>query len=317
MPEQKAMSEQTAGADAREAIKRAVAGELDALFAKRLEAGLYLVATPIGHLGDMSLRALAVLAQADAVYCEDTRVSQMLMSRYGLRRRLRVYHEHSSAEGRAAILRTLDSGAAIALISDAGTPAISDPGFKLVRDAVDDGHRVIPIPGPAALTASVTASGLPTDQFLFAGFLPPKQAQRRKHLEELAALPFTLCFYESPHRLAACLADMAEMLGRDRPAAIGRELTKRFEEFVRGPLEDLVAWSSAAPVRGEVVIVVGPRPDTSATVTDQTISELLAAQDGTLSASRAAKRVAEELGVPKSRVYAIGLQNKRGGSCSD
>jgi len=296
---------------AADALKRAVGSELDALLARRLDAGLYLVATPIGHLGDMSLRALAVLAKADHVYCEDTRVSQILTSRYGISRRLRAYHEHSDAGDRAAIVREMDDGRSVALISDAGTPAVSDPGFKLVRDAITAGHKVFPIPGPAAFVAAVTASGLPTDQFLFAGFLPHKQVQRRKQIEALARLPMTLCFYESPHRAGASLADMADALGGNRPAAIARELTKRYEEIVRGSLAELVEWSRSAVVRGEIAIIVGPYAATSSkAVTDEDIAARLAEEDPALSASQAAKRVAEELGVPKSRVYGVGLKSR-------
>jgi 16S rRNA (cytidine1402-2'-O)-methyltransferase len=294
-----------------DALKRAVDAELDTLLARQLDAGLYLVATPIGHLGDVSLRALAVLVKADHVYCEDTRVSQILTTRYGISRRLRAYHEHSDADDRAAIIREIDDGRSVALISDAGTPAVSDPGFKLVRDAITGGHRVFPVPGPAAFVAAVTASGLPTDQFLFAGFLPQKQIQRRKQIQALAQMPVTLCFYESPHRVGASLADMAKALGGNRPAAIARELTKRYEEIVRGSLEELVEWSQSAVVRGEIAIIVGPYASASSEpVTDEEIAERLAKADPALSASQAAKRVAEELGVPKSRVYGVGLKSR-------
>lgn len=301
--------------DASERLKRAVVAELDLLCARRLEPGLYLVATPIGHLGDATLRALSTLLLADAVYCEDTRVSQTLTSRFGITRRLSTYHEHSATALRSEIVDQIAAGRSVALISDAGTPAISDPGFKLVREVVGAGHRVVPVPGPAAFVAALTSSGLPTDQFHFAGFVPAKQSQRLKFFEALAGLTCSICFYESPHRVAASLHDMASALGGNRPGCVARELTKKYEELVRGPLAELADWAQTATVRGEIAIVVGPPPAEMTEVSDEAIAERLRALGDGISPSRAAKQVADALGVPKARVYAIGLQSKRGGTC--
>jgi 16S rRNA (cytidine1402-2'-O)-methyltransferase len=292
----------------------AVADTLDGLLAAPIAPALYLIATPIGHLGDISLRALALIARLDAVYCEDTRMSQKLLSRFGIDRRLRIYHEHSDADDRAAILAVLSEGRSVGLISDAGTPGISDPGYKLIRAAVAAGHRVVPVPGPSALVAAVTASGLPTDRFLFAGFLAPKAAQRRQQLEALRGLACTLVFYESPHRLAATLGDMAEVFGAERSSAIGRELTKKFEEIVRGSLGELVDWSGAAAIRGEVAIVVGGAEASAGSISDDVIAARLARELAAASPSQAAKRVAVALGVDRARVYAVGLKSKRGQS---
>ncbi|MCB1509381.1 MAG: 16S rRNA (cytidine(1402)-2'-O)-methyltransferase [Hyphomicrobiaceae bacterium] len=294
-----------------EIVKRAVSQEVDQHLAQPLGSGLYLVATPIGNLGDMSLRAIAVLARADRVYCEDTRVSQTLFARFGISRKLRSYHEHSPEAVRVEILEALNSGSSVALISDAGTPAISDPGFKLVRDASAAGNAVVAIPGPSAAIAAAVVSGLPVDRFVFLGFLPQKAAARRKSLEESSALPFTLIFYESPHRLEAALDDMAGTLG-DRPAAVARELTKRYEEVVRGTLPELSNWSKGATVRGEIAIVVGPPPAGTTEPDDEVIAEHYARALETASPSRAARQVADALGVPKARVYALGLKTKRG-----
>lgn len=293
------------------ATTRAVGRELEQLLRTPPAAALYLVATPIGHLGDMSLRAIAILARADLVYCEDTRTSRVLFQRFGISRSLRSYHEHSPPAVRDEILAALGRGRSVALISDAGMPGVSDPGFKLVRAAVDAGYTVFPVPGPSAFVAAVVASGLPTDQFLFAGFLPQKSGARQRTLAGLRELPFTLVFYESPHRVAEVLVDMAETFG-PRPAVVAREITKRFEEMRRGSLDELAAWAAAAPVRGEVAIVVGPPSNDAGDVTDEIIAERLSIELETASPSQAAKRVAEALGVPKARVYGVGLSVKRG-----
>lgn len=295
-------------------LKQAVAGALDDLLAARIEPALYLIATPIGNLGDVTLRALALIARLDEVYCEDTRVSQKLTSRFGIGRHLKSYHEHSDAEDRAAILEALADGRSVGLISDAGTPGISDPGFKLVRDAAAGGHTVVPVPGPSALVAAVTASGMPTDRFLFAGFLAPKTSQRRQQLAALRGIQCTLVFYESPHRVAAALDDMVEVLGSERNCAVGRELTKKFEEIVRGTLADIAAWSKAAAVRGEVALVVGGAEPHATDVSDDIIAARLAEELAAASPSQAAKRVAMALGVDRARVYAVGLKSKRGHS---
>ena len=193
-----------------------------------LSPGLYVVATPIGNLGDVTLRALSILAGADAVLAEDTRVSRKLLDRYGIDTPLSPYHEHNAAEARPRALRRIAEGAALALISDAGTPLISDPGYRLVADAVAQGLAVVAAPGPFAALAALCVAGLPTDRFFFEGFLPPRSAARRERLNALAAVPGTLIFYESPGRIAETLADLAQELG-DRPAAVARELTKLHE----------------------------------------------------------------------------------------
>src|SRR5262245_46395291 len=210
-----------------------------------LEPGLYVVATPIGNLRDITLRALDVLGAANRVYAEDTRVARKLFDAYGLKPRLAAYHEHNAEAARAEILTALEQGESVALISDAGTPLVSDPGFKLARAAIEAGHRVFPIPGASALLAGLVASGLPSDRFLFVGFLPSKQGARRVALAELAEIDATLILYETGPRLADALADMAEALG-PRPAAVARELTKLFEETRRGTLDALAAHYAAA-----------------------------------------------------------------------
>jgi 16S rRNA (cytidine1402-2'-O)-methyltransferase len=232
-----------------------------------LAGGLYLVATPIGHLGDVSLRALEVLAASDAIACEDTRVTRKLADRYGIATPLMPYHDHNAAEMRPKILQRLAGGAAVALVSDAGTPLVSDPGYKLVRAARAAGYTVTAVPGASAVLAALTVAGMPTDQFFFAGFLPPKQGARRTRIADLARIPATLVLFETGPRLAAALADLAAGLGA-REAAICRELTKIHEEVRHGTLPQLAnAYAEAETPRGEIAIVVGPpsgdtqRPD--------------------------------------------------------
>src|SRR5271170_6357629 len=226
----------------------------------RLTPGLHVVATPIGNLGDITLRALAALAGADLIACEDTRVTRKLLDRYGIATPLTPYHDHNAATARPLILRRLADGAAIALVSDAGTPLISDPGYKLVRAAADAGHTVTTLPGASAVLAGLTVAGLPTDQFFFAGFLPPKQAARRTRIAELGRIPATLVVFESGPRLAATLADLAAGLGQSREAALCRELTKLHEEILRGDLATLAQAYAAVAPRGEIVLVIAPPP---------------------------------------------------------
>jgi 16S rRNA (cytidine1402-2'-O)-methyltransferase len=273
-----------------------------------LEAGLYVVATPIGNLRDITLRALDILAAADRVYAEDTRVAMKLMDAYGLKPKLGAYHEHNAEAMRDVILDALGRGESVALISDAGTPLISDPGFKLARAAIEAGHRVFAIPGPSAALAGLVVSGLPTDRFLFAGFLPAKQAARRSALAELANTDATLIFYEAGPRLAESLADMADALGA-RSAAVARELTKLFEETRRAPLGELAAhYASAGAPKGEIVVVVGP-PLPKREVSDESLDAFLA---GVLAqgVKEAASEAARELGVPRKRAYARALELK-------
>jgi 16S rRNA (cytidine1402-2'-O)-methyltransferase len=273
-----------------------------------LEAGLYVVATPIGNLRDVTLRALDVLGAAGRVYAEDTRVARKLLDAYGLKPRLGSYHEHNAAIARAEILAALDAGESVALISDAGTPLVSDPGFKLVRAAIEAGHRVVPIPGASALLAGLVVSGMPTDCFLFAGFLPAKQMARRAALEDLAATEATLVFYETGPRLADSLADMADVLGV-RSAAVARELTKMFEETRRGDLAGLAAhYAEAGAPKGEIVLVIGPPPARAAASDAELDAYLMGVIEHGV--KEAAARAADALGVPRKRAYARALALK-------
>lgn len=281
------------------------AAELTRLLAEPLAPGLYLVATPIGNLTDITLRALAVLSRADVIYCEDTRHSRTLTAHFGITTHLTPYHEHNASRERPKILAQLGGKRSIALISDAGTPLISDPGYKLVRDALDAGHHVESLPGASAALVALTSSGLPTDAFTFAGFLPNKSAARRTRILELAAVPSTLIFYEAPSRIPECLADLAAVLG-PRPAAVARELTKRFETIQRGALDALAIAATELEPRGEYVILVGP--PTSVEVSDQTIEQRLAALMADMTLRDAVKTVSAALDIPKSRVYDIGLK---------
>jgi len=289
------------------ALLRAAHDELALLLAKPLAPGLYLVATPIGHLGDITLRALATLATADVVYCEDTRHSRKLLDRYNLRSTLRAYHEHNASEARPAILAELGRGARVALVSDAGTPLISDPGYKLVRMVLAEGGRVFGIPGASATLTALVASGLPTDCFTFAGFLPVKAGARAERLAQLAAAPGTLVLFEAPGRVAATLAAMTDIYGSVTPAAIGRELTKLHEEMRTGTLAELAAWADADDLRGEVVILVAPLRDGAREVTDAVILAALTAGAGASLRDRV-DAVAASLGAPKKRVYALALK---------
>lgn len=276
-----------------------------------LEAGLYVVSTPIGNLRDVTLRALDVLASVDRVYAEDTRVTIRLLNAYGIKARLSAYHEHSDEAVRTEILAALGRGERVALASDAGTPLISDPGYKLVRAAIAAGHRVIPIPGPSAVLAALAAAGLPTDQFLFAGFAPAKAAARARFIETLADVDATLVLYETGPRLADTLAALAAGLG-DRPAAIARELTKLYEEVRRDRLAGLAqAYANVEPPKGEIVIVIGPpeaRAEASETAIDAALREVL--RSGA-SVKDAAAAVARALGAPRQAVYARALAARR------
>ncbi len=294
-----------AGASRRLA-QRAV-GEFARLDARPLPGGLYIVGTPIGNLADMTLRALHVLAHADVIYCEDTRTSARLLQHYAIRARTLPFHEHNEDAERGRVIERLESGQRVALISDAGTPLIADPGFKLVRACAQKGLPVVAIPGPCALVAALCASGLATDQFTFAGFLPAKQAARRARLLELKGIAGTLVFYEAPQRAAQCLSDMAEVLGA-RQGVVARELTKLHEEIARGPLAELAATFAAREVKGEIVLVAGPAE--AAAASDEDIASRLKVALTSMRLKDAAAAVADALGVPKSRVYDIGLKVK-------
>lgn len=298
-------------AEARHRDTVARAGEVLADLAKRpLQPGLYLVATPIGNLADISLRALSVLARADVIAAEDTRHSKKLLSHFDIAGERTPYHEHNAAKERPRILSRLRAGASVALISDAGTPLISDPGYKLVREALDEGFLVTSIPGPSAPLAALTSAGLPTDTFLFAGFLPPKSGQRRARLEELKSIPATLVFFETATRLAKSLTDMAELLGA-RAAAVARELTKLHETITRGTLDRLAAEISEGSVlKGELVVVIAPPIEDSAGISDEKIVEQLGKALNLESFRDAVRSVSEVLQVPRSRVYELGLSLK-------
>ena len=278
--------------------------------AAALEPGLYLVATPIGNARDITLRALDVLAAADVLAAEDTRRTGRLLAIHGVRRppgRIVSYHDHNGALQRPRLLAVLAEGRSVALVSDAGTPLVADPGYRLVREAASAGYPVRAVPGASALLAALGVGGLPTDRFLFAGFLPPRGPARRRALAELAAVPATLVFYESPRRLAASLADMAAVLGGEREAAVCRELTKRFEEARRGALAALAAGQAEAPdPRGEIVVLAGP-PVAAPPAAGDALDAALAAALGTLSVKDAATTVAAALGLPRRQVYARAL----------
>ncbi len=275
---------------------------------KPLGAGLYLVATPIGHAQDITLRALDCLRQADAVACEDTRVTAKLLARHGIRVPLLSYREHNAERMGPLLLARMRAGAAIALVSDAGTPLVSDPGDRLVRAALAEGLAVTALPGPSAALAALLVSGLPSDRFLFAGFLPSKATARRLALGELAAVPATLIFFEGPSRVGDSLADMAAVLG-NRPAAVARELTKLHEEVRRGTLAALAPqYAAEGPPRGEVAIVVGPAVAPEPPRDDATVARLLTDALGSMSLREATKAVAEATALPRRVVYARALE---------
>lgn len=277
-----------------------------------LAPGLYLVATPIGNLRDITLRALDVLAACDLIVCEDTRVSGKLLQAYAIKGKLLPYNDHNASKQRGAIIENLSSGGRVALISDAGTPLISDPGYKLVRDCLDLGLNVTTLPGANAVLPALQLSGLPSDRFTFAGFLPPKSTARRTWLSTLINAPGTLVMYETGPRLAASLADMQAVLGPDRPAAVVREITKLFEESRRGTLAELVThYQSAEPPRGEIVVVVGA--GVAAVAGEDDIDDMLRTALETLSVRDAAAHVAAATGLAKKPIYerALTLHNEK------
>jgi 16S rRNA (cytidine1402-2'-O)-methyltransferase len=267
----------------------------------RTAPGLHVVATPIGNLGDVTLRALKTLAGADLIACEDTRVTRKLLDRYVIGTPLTPYHDHNAAKVRPMLLRRLAEGAAIALVSDAGTPLVSDPGFKLVRAAQEAGHPVTALPGASATLAALTVAGLPTDQFFFAGFLPPKQAARRARITELGRIPATLVLFETGPRLAETLADLAAALG-PREAAICRELTKLHEEIRRGELMALAQELAGNEPRGEIVVVIAPPPAVAQPSASET-DTLLRAALARVSLKDAVGEVADVTGMPRRELY--------------
>ncbi len=276
-----------------------------AVAARALLPGLHVVATPIGNLGDMTIRALSTLAAADAILAEDTRVARRLTDHYGIRTRIRRFDAHASDQQVEAVLDDLDKGAVLALISDAGTPLLSDPGATLVMQAAGRGIKVYPLPGASALLAALVVAGLPVDRFFFEGFLPPKSGDRKRRLRALAAVPGALVFYEAPHRVRETLADMQAILG-DRPAAAARELTKLYETVVRGPISTVAAHFEQEAPRGEFVLVVGA-PGAVEAAGEADVDGRLRSLIATMSVKDAAAIAAAELGLPKREVYARAL----------
>lgn len=269
--------------------------------ARPVTPGLYLVSTPIGNLGDMTIRGLEILAGADIIACEDTRVSRVLLDRFGIATRPYAYHEHNAERVGPKLMTALEAGKSVALISDAGTPLISDPGYRLSQTAIEAGVPVIPIPGASAPMAALVASGLPSDAFLFAGFLPSKDKARRDRLASFATTEATLMFFESPNRLAASLKSASDVLGVDRPAAVCRELTKAYEEIRRGTLGELAAQYESENVRGEIVLVIGP--GAAPLPSEDDVDALLAKLAADLPAGKAATEAARLTGFPRKDLY--------------
>lgn len=275
---------------------------------RALEPGLYLVATPIGNLRDITLRALDALAAADVIACEDTRVTAKLLAAHAIDTPMTLYHEHNAARARPRLIRRLKEGGRVALVSDAGTPLISDPGFKLVAACREEGIAVTFLPGASAPLAALVLSGLPSDRFLFAGFLPPRSKARRDRLAALAGVDATLVLFESGRRLAAMLADAADLLG-SRPAVVCRELTKLFEEVVPGDLAALAGrYGTEGPPKGEIVIVIGPPPGGREELSDAALDGQLRAALASESLRDAVAAVAQATGLPRRRVYARALR---------
>ncbi len=289
------------------------------LDAPRLVPALYLVATPIGNLSDITLRALETLAGADLIACEDTRITHRLTERYAISAQLTPYHEHNAAIARPKILEKLARGASVALVSDAGTPLISDPGFKLVREACAAGHSVIAVPGPSSVLTALSVAALPTDRFFFEGFLPPKQAARRTRLAELARIDATLVLFESGNRVQGTLADLAEIMG-DRTAAICRELTKLHEEVTRAPIAELAAGADRLETRGEFVLVIGPPAAGAKVMAEHELDDVLRSSLKQDSVKDAVAHAVEVSGRPRREVYARALElakQSRGGHGED
>lgn len=279
--------------------------------AAQFTPGLYLVATPIGNAADITLRALALLKHADLVACEDSRVTGPLLKRYGIGTPLFPYHEHNAAKVRPQLIEKLQSGKTVALVSDAGTPLINDPGYKLVRECIALGLTVTALPGASAVLTGLSLSGLPSDRFLYAGFPPPKDAARLKWLAEFKAIAATLVFLEGPQRLPESLSAMAAVLGADREAAVARELTKKFEEVRRGTLAELAAhYAEHGPPKGEVTLVIGPPPEDAAETTADDLDTALREAMARLPLRQAVDEVATVLNLARKPVYARALELK-------
>lgn len=276
--------------------------------AEKIAPGLHLVATPIGNLKDVSFRALSTLAAADAVVAEDTRVTKTLLAHYGISTPLVAYHEHNARVMRPHLIARLEAGAALALVSDAGTPLISDPGYKLVAEALERGIKVTSVPGPSAVLAALVVAGLPTDRFFFEGFLPHKSGARRARLAELARIPGTLVFFESPRRVAETLEDCAAVLGA-RDAAIARELTKLYESVRRGTLDSLAAaLREEEPPKGEIVLLVAPPGEEAAATSEADLDAQIEAALTEHSVKDAASVVSASTGRPRREVYARAIK---------
>jgi len=272
-----------------------------------LAPGLYLVATPIGNLEDITLRAVRVLKEADVIACEDTRKTQKLLNYYGITTRTASYHEHNEMTRAAELVLDLEGGARVALVTDAGMPGISDPGFRLISLAIRHHIPVVPIPGASAFLAALVASGLPTDSFRFGGFLPPKSGQRRQMLESIKASPRTQVFYEAPHRVKEAVEEVVEILGGERQLVIAREVTKIHEEFLRGRASEVLETLNArGDIRGEITLLIGKAEETERTVAAgvsvrQRLQQIMAEEK--LDGKAALKRIAKEMGVSKSEAY--------------
>ncbi|KQM31997.1 16S rRNA methyltransferase [Rhizobium sp. Leaf68] len=283
--------------------------------ARPLENALYLVATPIGNLGDITLRALETLSSADVLACEDTRVTRILLERYSIRNRPYAYHEHNAQEVGPRLIAALEAGKSVALVSDAGTPLVSDPGYRLGQLALDAGYRVVPIPGASAPLAALVGSGMPSDAFLFAGFLPVKDRGKRDRFAELSKIPATLIFFESPHRIGASVRVAAEVLGRERRAVVCRELTKTFEEFRRGTLGELADYyDEDRTVKGEIVLLVEP-PSYDDIPDIEDVEKLLKDLVSTMPAAKAAAEAAKLTGLPRKELYQrlLDMKDSHGG----
>ena len=281
--------------------------------APALDAGLHLVATPLGNLADVSLRSLAVLAAADLVLCEDTRITSRLLQRYSIVTRLKPYHDHNAASVRPGLLQQLSAGAAIALVSDAGMPMVSDPGYKLVRDCVEHGIAVDVVPGPTAPVAALALSGLPSDRFMFAGFLSAKSGARQRQLQELSAIPATLLLFESAARIKTSLSDIADVMG-SRPLAVAREMTKLHQEVLRGDAAGILAQLADRPaLKGEISIVIAPPAD-AADLSEEDLSDRLSELLREHPASKAATLLARQNGRPRAALYDLAVSLKNAGS---
>ncbi len=278
--------------------------------AEKLAGGLYITATPIGHLGDVTLRALATMAAVDVLLCEDTRTTAKLLERYGIRTRLMPYHEHNAAKVRPAIMKALGEGQAFGLVSDAGMPLVSDPGYRLVAECVASAIAVTAVPGASAVLTGLALSGLPTDRFAFLGFLPNKSGDRKKLLGEFAAVRATLIAFESPHRIIDALGDVAASLG-NRRVAVSRELTKLHEEVLRGSaLEVQETLASRPSVKGEITLVIAPTEQAAAQASDATIEAAIDAALISMPAAKAAADIAKRYDLAKKDVYARILARK-------